>query len=196
MDVDELVRTITREVLRQMTGESPRKSVMVLAERTDFLAERIQGLLGQEAEIRFRGEGGVQKGADRYILPFLSCGSMADLAAGRPGEGEVSEVLSLLLKGYTVDVLDFEYRMYTDTAPGPLYGLYESYRKTLAAYGLKEFVRDQPHALRLKKTLVTEKDILEAQEQGASVLWLSMDAKVTPLAAESAKDLNVRLLKR
>lgn len=131
----------------------------------------------------------------RYILPFLSCNDMADLAQGKASGIFMSEVLRLLLAGKEVEVMEFEYRSYSETAPVALYGLYQSYEKTLAAYGLKECGRKQPDAVRFREDLLTAADVNKARENGALTLMIPLSAKVTPLAAEAARNLNINILK-
>ena len=196
MDVQELVQTIVREVLKQLRGGPEKPCVMVLDARDEALAAKVEECLGEDVEVLYFGKDAGGRTPARYVLPFLSCGGMAELAGGRAVGPVLSETLRLLLAGIEVDVLEFEYKAYRETAPGPLYGLYETYEATLASFGLKEFRRRQPGTLRLGVDLVTERTVLQAREQGASVLRVPMTAKVTPLAAETARELNINILKR
>ena len=196
MDVHELVRAVAQVVLKQIREEAEKTCVMVLGTRDWDLAARVRKYLGEEAEVLFLGEDVGNRTPARHILPFLSCDAMAELAGGRASGRLLSEALRLLLTGTEVEVLDFEYRAYRETAPGPLYSLYESYEKTLATYGMKEFRRKQPGTVRVWENLVTEQTVIQAQEKGASVLWVPVTAKVTPLAADAARSLNINILKR
>lgn len=201
-DLAAMVQAIAAEVLRQLRQDTPEKPrVRVLAKREAGLAERVQSLFEMEADLVFSGEALQAQKPQRYILPFLSCTAMADLAAGRSAENSrdglsLGEVLPLLLQGHGVEVLEFEYRAYADTAPAPLYALYEGLEKKLASFGLKEVSRKKPDTLKMTKNLITEQDVLQAKNEGASFLWIPMGAKVTPLAEESARNLNVKIVKR
>lgn len=195
MDVNELVRTITREVLQQMHGQKKNDCIMVMAERSPLLAGQINEKLGCESELFFWGEDTQDQSVCRYILPFLPCGDMADLAAGRAGGPYMTEVLQLLLRGTEVEVMEFGHRAYSETAPGPLYALYESYVETLAGFGLKPFQPKRPDSVRHWQLLVTEKVVNEAGEQHASTLMVPVKAQITPLAAEAARNLNIQIQK-
>lgn len=195
MDVNELVRTIAEQVLKQIQGQDNTDCILVLAEKNDLLAEKLRECLGAETDIFYCGEDTNGRTVCRYILPFLSCNDMADLAAGRAHGPYMVEVLNLLLRGAEVETLEFGYKAYSETAPGPLYTLYESYTETLAGFGLKPFQQKLPDHVRFWQTLVTEKVIIDAQQQGASVLHVPVAAQITPLAAETAKNLMVNIQK-
>ena len=196
MDVHELVRAIAQEVLQQIRREAEKPCVMVLEARGEALAARIRECLGEEAEVLFFGEDAGNRTPTRYILPFLSCGAMAELAGGGASGPLLSEALRLLLSGTEVEILEFEYRAYRETAPGPLYSLYQALEKTLATFGMKGFTRKQPGTVRLWESLVTERTVIQAREKGASILWVPEAAKVTPLAAEVANNMGITILKR
>jgi len=196
VDMHEMVLAVAREVLRQLRGGSAEPLVLVLAQRDAALAARVLEFLGDAGELLFLGEDTGGRIPARNILPFLSCADMAVLAAGGAAGPALNETLRLLLSGAGVEVLEFEYRAYRETAPGPLYGLYASHEKTLAAFGLREFRRAEPGARRLREAVVTERAVAQAREQGASVLLVPETAKVTPLAADAAKALNINIVRR
>ena len=195
MKIDDLVRTITAEVLKQIQPSACRKCCMVLGRRTPLLTDRIQQLVGNNLEIAYLGEELQGQTIRRYILPSLSCNNMTDLAAGRAEGLYVKEALSLLLQGTEVEVLDFDYTEFSETAPAPLYRLYESYRDILTSFGLVSFREKKPETIRFWKELVTEQIINESEQRGASTLVVSRTSKITPLAAETAKILNITIQK-
>ncbi|MFT5730246.1 MAG: ethanolamine utilization protein [Desulforhopalus sp.] len=195
MEIDDLVRTITANVLKQMQHSTTREYCMVLSRRNPLITERIQQLTGEDVGICYFGEEQQNQTIGRYILPSLSCNNMADLAAGRAQGLYVKEVLSLLLQGTEVEVLDFDYKKFSETAPGPLYRLYESYLDTLKSFGLVSFREIKPEFFRCWKELVTEQVINETEQKGASTLVVSRTSKITPLALETAKTLNITIQK-
>jgi len=186
VDVNELARTIAGEVLKQLNGAKEKPCVMILCARDGQVAAKVRAQLEEEADFLFFAEPAAGRTPQRYILPHLCCATMADLALGRASGSLMTEVLRLLLSGVTVEVLEFGYRAYAETAPGPLYSLYESYEKTLAGYGMREFRRRQPDTVRVREGLVTEATVNAALEKGAAVLQVPAGAVVTPLAAEIA----------
>lgn len=195
MDVNELVRTIAQEVLKQLEGQEVKDCIMVLAGRDTLLADKLHERLGGENDIFFFGEDTHGRTVCRYILPFLSCNDMADLAVGRASGPYITEVLNLLLHGTEVETLEYGYKAYSETAPGPLYMLYESYMETLAGFGLKPFQPRRPDSVRFWETLVTEAVVCDAQQQGTSVLMVPVAAQITPLAAETAQNLRINIQK-
>jgi hypothetical protein len=190
--------------------------IMVLAERDEHCVNILRKQAGDDAVIvffeepaygrgfapvlpggaaRYTGKGAAADKAVRYILPSLSCANMADLALGRAVGPVAEEVLRLLLSGMEVEVMEFAYLTYGDSAPAPLYSLYEGYRERLAGYGLVEFKRKSPEAFRHRENLVTEETVLRAANAGVPVLMVPAAAIVTPLALDAAKNLNIRIIK-
>jgi len=196
VDVHQLVRAIAREVLRQLGVAGDKPCVLVLADRDAALAARVLDRLGEDADVLFAGEDAGGREPARRILPLLSCADMAQLAAGGAAGPAPALVLPLLLAGREVEVLEFEYRAWRETAPQALYALYEAHEKTLASFGLRELRSTRPGTFTLREDVVTEQAVLLAHGQGAAVLLAPETAKVTPLAAETAKTLNIAIRKR
>ena len=95
-----------------------------------------------------------------------------------------------------MEVLEFGYRGYADTAPGALYDLYVGYEKTLASYGLKEFQAKLPESIRVREKLITAPMVEKYGKEGYRNMVVPADATVTPLAAETADALKVGILKK
>lgn len=197
MDLNALASRIARELLEHLRhSEDTSPCVLVLAQRDETLAAKVAALIGEGVRIQFSGEDCGKQRPCRHILPRLDCAAMADLAVGRASDDHSREVLRLLLSGIAVEALEFEYKTYAETAPGPLYALYASYEKTLAGYGLTEFKCTLPRSARLQDTLVTAHTITEADKAGLSTLVIAPGALVTPAAADAAKELNIIIEKR
>ncbi len=196
MDINELAGTIVREVLSQLRGTARKACIVVLENRDPHLAAMVQEALDEDVDIIFCGEDTAGRTPLRYILPHVTCSAMADLAAGRADTPVLQETLRLLLAGVQVEALEFEYKAYSETAPGPLYSLYAQHEKTLAGYGLKLFVHKKPKTMPHRQNLVTEAVVLHAVEAGACALAVPRGAVVTPLAAEVARNNNISILKQ
>jgi hypothetical protein len=195
MNFDELAQAITREVLKRLRESEARPCVVVLAPRCEELAARVRACLGEGTDILFCGEDAGSRPVARYILPELSCPAMADLAVGRASDRYAAEALDLLLRGVAVETLGFEYRAHADTAPGPLYALYERHEKTLASYGLRLCLPKPPEAAILRRRLVTAEDVRAAGARGVSTLRVPASAKITPLAADTAGNLHISIIR-
>ena len=200
MDMSELISAVVKEVLERMEVRKDRPCVLVLAKREAALEEQVKPLVEpyypEGVDLVFFGEDLGGRTPVRHILPYLCCSSMADLALGRVSSRTLETVLSLLLKGISVEVLRFGYRDHADTAPGALYDLYVGYEKTLASYGLKEFKAKLPESIRVREKLITAAMVEKYGMEGYRAMVVPADATVTPLAAETADALNVGIQKK
>ncbi|WP_458399632.1 hypothetical protein [Mailhella sp.] len=200
MDMSELVSAVVKEVLQHMENRKELPCVWVLAKRETALEERVRPLVEpyfpEGVDLVFFGEELGGRTPSKHILPHLCCSSMADLAAGRVSSRTLETVLSLLLKGISVEVLEFGYRDYADTAPGALYDLYVGYEKTLASYGLKEFKAKLPESVRVREKLITASMVEKYGMEGYRNMVVPADATITPLAAETADTLKVGIQKK
>ncbi len=195
VDVNELVKSIAAEVLKQLKSEPKKDCVLVFAERDCLVAEKVRALVGDEYNYYFFGEEAPCPQFSRYIVPSLCVCEMSDLAVGKAHGRIMTEVLRQMLLGNTVEVLEFGYEAYSQTAPGPLYALYEAHEKTLAGFGMKRFQPKRPESLKFREALITEKVISDAAGQGAKELVVFPAARITPLAEEAAKELNINISK-
>ena len=200
MDMSELISAVVKEVLERMEVRKDRPCVLVLAKREAALEEQVKPLVEpyypEGVDLVFFGEDLGGRTPVRHILPYLCCSSMADLALGRVSSRTLETVLSLLLKGISVEVLRFGYRDHADTAPGALYDLYVGYEKTLASYGLKEFKAKLPESVRVREKLITAAMVEKYGMEGYRSMVVPADATVTPLAAETADALKVGIQKK
>ena len=200
MEMSELISAVVKEVLERMEVRKDRPCVLVLAKREAALEEQVKPLVEpyypEGVDLVFFGEDLGGRTPVRHILPYLCCSSMADLALGRVSSRTLETVLSLLLKGISVEVLRFGYRDHADTAPGALYDLYVGYEKTLASYGLKEFKAKLPESIRVREKLITAAMVEKYGMEGYRAMVVPADATVTPLAAETADALNVGIQKK
>ena len=200
MEMSELISAVVKEVLERMEARKERPCVLVLAKREAALEEQVKPLVEpyypEGVDLVFFGEDLGGRTPVRHILPYLCCSSMADLAVGRVSSRTLETVLSLLLKGISVEVLRFGYRDHADTAPGALYDLYVGYEKTLASYGLKEFKAKLPESIRVREKLITAAMVEKYGMEGYRAMVVPADATVTPLAAETADALKVGIQKK
>lgn len=199
MDMAELVRTIVQEVLERTEAARAKACVKVLAPREEALERRMAALISpfyaEGADMFFQGEGTGGRTPVRYVLPELSCSDMADLAAGKASSPLMEEVLGLLLSGIAVEVAEFSYRAFAETAPGPLYERYVAYEKVLAGYGLRAFRPWVPEKAMVREKLITAAMVEKAGVEGRRALVVPAGASITPLAAEKAEELHISIVK-
>ena len=200
MDMSELISAVVKEVLERMEVRKDLPCVFVLAKREASLEELVKPLVEpyfpEGVDLVFFGEDLGGRTPAKHILPYLCCSSMADLALGRVSSRTLETVLSLLLKGVSVEVLRFGYRDHADTAPGALYDLYVGYEKTLASYGLKEFKAKLPESVRVREKLITAAMVEKYGLEGYRNMVVPANATVTPLAAETADALKLGIQKK
>ena len=195
MAIDDLVQTIVQEVLRRLQGETEPPKVLILAREDDATVPPVLHQLEPGEMAVFWDKNSDNLLSARTILPWLSCSQMADLAQGRATGPLLKKALDLLLAGNVVEVFDFEYLQYEKSAPDSLYQLYSSYEETLRGFGLKRVAAEKQNVARFSRRLVIERDIIEAHQQGISVLWVLPDAKLTPLALDCARERGIQLQK-
>jgi len=193
MDVESLVKAITAEVLKQVSGQEGAPRVLIIGERMCKKCQAAEKRLGNEYTFLYPDEDPGAEESLRRIVPYLSIRHMADMAAAKADGPLMETTLRALLAGQPVEVVEFEYKRYGQTAPEGLMRLFEGQEAALVSFGLTAFDTTKRDIVRLRKSLVTDADVAEANQKGARELRLPADARVTPLAAESAKDLGITL---
>ena len=192
MTIEEVVRQVVEEVLKRSPSRFGDR-VVILGKPDDENVAALQRQLDDGIEVSI---GTDLTSASRVIIPLLSCTQMADLAVGRATNYRFQQVLIRLLGGQAVEVFEFEYQRFSNTAPEPLCSLYETYRQTLNSFGLVNFAATKISSYTLfAKAVVTEEDILIADKQGVRTLKLAATTLVTPLARDCANARGIFLEK-
>ncbi len=195
----QLIESIIRQVLSRIQEQPLRQSVLVLAYQRDVDQELLVKhiLPGTKVDYLDVVKADMvcvsQNSYDQVILPSLSCVDMVDLALGRASGNIVEKVLSILLRGQPVMVIEFEYHCFKDTAPSALWDLYKSYEKTLAGYGLTQVFAVTGKSVVVQKRLVTEQEMADFVAQGVKKLTLSAGALVTALAIDMARKHQIEI---
>ena len=94
-----------------------------------------------------------------------------------------------------MEVAEFSYRAFAETAPGPLYERYVAYEKVLAGYGLRAFRPWVPEKAMVREKLITAAMVEKAGVEGRRALVVPAGASITPLAAEKAEELHISIVK-
>ncbi|WP_051258039.1 hypothetical protein [Desulfovibrio cuneatus] len=170
--------------------------VQVLGSRSQGLAARLAQVLGAGYQWVFQGEAHTENTVQRYVLPTLSCSSLAALATGQAPTPQDEAVLALLLRGKVVEVLEFEHHSFRATAPAALYGLYTAHEAAVAEFGLCPARTPAPEEILHTDRLVTEADVTKAHASGTTTLAVLKQAIVTPLAADAAAQRGITIVKR
>jgi len=193
MDSDTLIKTIVERVLSELQEDvsapsSHKNHVMVLSTYSKLVEEQtLKCLNANDVELHFLGGNHPVNQITRYVIPQLACGDMAELASGQAKGPMTEAVLRLLLEGTIVEVLDYEYKAYENTAAPGLYKLYMQHESTLSSFGLTSFKPDPEPITRCWHKLIAEKDVELAAQKGANEMHVTKDSVITPLAMEQAK---------
>ncbi len=193
MDLEALVKAITAEVLKQVNGKEETPSLLIIGDQACKKCQAAEKRLGKGQTVLYPD---ADPGADvavRRIVPYLSIRHMADMAVGKADGPLMEIVLAALLAGQSVEVMEFEYRRHSDTAPEGLMRLFEGQEASLASFGLTAMDMTRRETHRIRKALVTDADVTGASQKGARQLILPLDARVTPLAVESARELGITM---
>ncbi len=191
MDIELLVTQLAQSILKELQAEK-RQTIVLFAERDRKLPEGLAELLGPESRVLHVSDPYHSERVDRYILPCLYIDQMVDLALGKGGSKLMYAVRQVLLTGKTVEVFQWEYEKYMHSAPRAMLDLYAAYRKELGGFGLTNCAQ-KATPVRFGKKVLTEADILWAQEHGSIQLDVAASCRITPLARETARNLGIRI---
>lgn len=193
MDVEALVKTIAAEVLKQVEGLEQLPSVLIIGQKGCPKCQATEKKLGQGVRFLYPDQHPSNDVALRRIVPYLSIRHMADLAIGKAEGPLMEKVLAALLAGQPVEVMEFEYKRYVDTATEGLMRMFEGQQAALASYGLTALDMTKRDTVRIRKELVTDADVAEAAQRGASEVLIPADTLITPLAVEGARELGITI---
>ncbi len=195
MDARAIILSILHDALQTEARAGGR--AVLLAGVDENLRAEARARLEPGTEVLFAAEmSGADNNATRWLLPPLALPDMADLCAGRASGPFAAQALDLLLAGRTVQTLAFSHKTREASAPPALYALCREYENRLASFGLTEL---RPHGERAPdkgESLVTERTVREARRRGEGTVTVRPGGVVTPLAAEAARDLGIRIIKQ
>jgi len=189
----ELVEQLVVQILGQLQKEQGVENIQILGSREE--AAQLMLPKSGDTKVRLHCEGDVCSAGEinRYILPRLEVEDMADLAVGKATSSKAKDVLSLLLGGKTVEVYQYSYKDFAETAPPQLYQLYSDYEKTLSGFGLCPLKKQVRRVSRIDSKVISEKDIEHYAAEGVTRISVSGKALVTSLAEECAKKFGIEI---
>lgn len=187
-----LVEQIVEQVLDRLTGGETTENILILANRSEASTVNLPEQATVVSRLFYTDDDFSNARINRYILPQLEPGDMADLAQGKPGSEKVAGVLELLLSGKSVEVLEYKHTRFQDTAPAPLLDLYQSYVETLGRYGLKPFARPAKN-VKTSRKVISERDVEKFHKDGFTCIKISAKSLITPLAKEHATKCGIKL---
>ncbi len=193
MRVDkELVEQLVQQILGQLTHGHGIENVLILGSKNDVVDIQLPDDDGVTRRMFYSDEVYDAGQIDRYILPRLELGDMADLALGKTTSPRSDEVLKLLMSGKTVEVVSYAFSAFENTAPPKLFQLYCDYAETLSGFGLRPYTAVQKK-IRLNKRVISEQDLEKCHAEGISRIAVTDKALVTSLAEECAKKFGIEI---
>lgn len=193
MELEKLVSQVMEKVLQQINRPKQGLNTLILAKKKDVTDPLLLEEINRGGHLYFLDDDHKDLKFSKYILPRLTVNQMVDLAMGKAAGRIGKEVMDLVLRGKTVDVLEYEYKKYLCTAPEALLRHYESLESTLKDFGIKGFEKKDTGALRLRKKVLTQKDMNIAVQQSKKLVQVPKDTCITPLAREFARDHHIRI---
>ena len=130
--------------------------------------------------------------ADHVVLLAPETGMLARMGHGKDGEGFGEALLRRILWGKTVDVLlDFEPPTFRR---GTYFAALAEAIETLSSMGVR-FTTYQPVESTTSGvcSLVTERDVMDAKQSGQKSIRCAKNAIVTPLAVDTARELQINI---
>lgn len=200
--IEEIVRKVLAEsgLAGRIPAAAPGPGVLVLGRPDAVEARTLRNCLPGGTCPVFLDESGcgtaesvMDAGFEAVLLPFLSLKETADLALGRAAGKIPGLVLSLLMNGQAVDVLDFGHDRFEATAPPAMFDLYKNYEKTLADYGLRRLNPCAGSLATVRDRLVTEAQMAGYLAAGVTEILICPGCLVTALAADMARENGIRI---
>lgn len=194
MPVDkDLVEQLVVQILGQLSDTPRSLNIRVLGTRDEASQLPLPQNGGSRVTLFCDGDVCDHNKIDRYILPRLEVEDMADLAVGKATSAKARDVLALLLLGKTVEVYQYAYTGFEETAPGKLYQLYCDYAAALSDFGLCPLQKKVQKVKRVEERVLSEKDIEKCKNEGMTRIHVSGKTLVTSLAEECAKKFGIEI---
>ncbi|MFT5700132.1 MAG: hypothetical protein ACI8ZB_003003 [Desulforhopalus sp.] len=194
MRVDKaLVEQLVVQILGQLATTQGVQNVLILGSTGDASSISLPKIDGVTTKVYCSDDVYDATEIDRYVLPFLELEDMADLALGKATSIKAREVLALLLNGKTVEVCQYAYTGFENSATSQLYQIYCDYAETLSGFGLGPLQKQIKKATRMSARVVSEKDIEKCNADGITRISIPGKALVTSLAEECAKKFGIEI---
>ncbi|MCG8615446.1 MAG: hypothetical protein MI802_04470 [Desulfobacterales bacterium] len=203
--IEEIVRKVLAEsglaggAMAAVQNAGPKVLILSRPESTD--AGKLRRHLPKDSSPVFLDASGcttaeeiIDAGFASVILPFLSLKETADLALGRAAGKIPGLVLSLLMHGQEIFVLDFDHDRFGETATPAMFDLYKNYEKTLESYGLRRLTPCTKASRTVRDRLVTETHMAELLAAGVREITICPGCLVTALAADMARENGIRIV--
>ncbi|MGD8189842.1 flavoprotein [Brevibacillus ginsengisoli] len=144
MNMETLVEEIAKEVYARLykkleQQEDGKQRAVIISQNKDEALER---MLCEQYKVMYHEP--QMRNCDLVIIPEMCVKLLANLANGLANEAAERFIMTMLLKGRKVVVLEegLLYRRFKKVAPVMVYKLYEDYEEKLRSFGIKFVSRD------------------------------------------------------
>jgi ethanolamine utilization protein len=189
----ELVEQMVVQIMGQLANAQGVENVLILGSKNDAASISLPKQDDVTTKVYCSDDACDATEIDRYVLPSLEIEDMADLALGKATSVKARQILALLLGGKTVEVYQYAYAGYENSAPSQLYQLYCDYAETLSGFGICPLQKHVQKTTRVNARVVSENDIEKCNAQGVTRIGVSDRTIVTSLAEECAKKFGIEI---
>lgn len=216
MKVDNLVRIIAQEVLKQIKESKEyssiikKKNILILDDRTEKDYKDYEDIIIGGANIEFFDEFQCNNldSYDYILVPCLSNRDLSSIALGLEQSKISSTIIEGILRGKKIIIFEkgIEYRKFEATANAAFFNVFREYEEKLCGFGIEIMARecismiienlgskdkfeskDSIKKLTIDKKVITEKDIYDIYNNGCKTIYLSKESIITPLAKDFIK---------
>lgn len=225
MEMNELIAMITKQVKQRLEAAESKKRVLLVESSSSPCFKSCCGLLEDDSfkisDIEEYKTGENLDSYDLVVVPNLSIKQLSDTALGIVGGSCQKVMIESILKGKKAYIIEegIEYRKYKAVCPEGFYNMLAEYEARLASFGIciiksselqnaimagensncavcsGEKPLETGKSIKLDKKIITETDIQKLSRQGFNEIIAGKRTIVTPLALDSIKINNIRLIK-
>ncbi|WP_425449521.1 hypothetical protein [Dethiothermospora halolimnae] len=220
MNIEELVKVITTEVLKKIdTLDLEKRLEKVLITDSKSNKEKYKKITSKWTNNIFLDEFNLEKDIDDIdyiIVPKLTNKDLVDIAQGRDNSNISHIVISGALYGKKIIILDegIIYKKFKETSNEKIYSLFKEYESKLIEFGIEILTKKQiikglekenstkrekaidSEKISLTKKLVIEKDIEEAFLKGHKKILIDKNSLVTPLAHDYIRINKINVIRK
>ncbi|WP_147533473.1 hypothetical protein [Bacillus marasmi] len=219
MDLDGLVELVYQEIVQKMVNSFPHVCIM-----SDTKEHELEKILVDSYQLHYFSEKNKMKYFELIVIPHLTVTMLANLANGIGATDEEQFVLSNMLQGKRVVVLQdgVEYRDYKGSSPVLLYKLYEEYERKLKGYSVLFLQKDEvlekrelhiseapvvaaeavvdstrilSQSFSLQKKLISEADLQKLYLQNIKEITVGKKCIITPLAQDFVRTHQITIIR-
>lgn len=199
MEREDLIKLITDRVIEILKEDidKEKRDILFLAEKK--YKERYSLFITDWSRIGFVDE--EIHGFKTLIIPFLSNNNLVDISLGKGESKESMIVVNSIMEGKKIIILEegIYFKRFYNKCNLNFYNMMESYIENIKSFGIIfskyenlnryiDYIEDKELNYKLKKTLITQKDLENVRLENGSIININKNATITPLAIDIIKE--------